>query len=460
MVLGKNKYWSSLAIFYLLFFSVGIAQVQSTQLQLPNIPQPSLLPPNSPQPLNLNRGFPSSTTPNTPSRSQQQYQRHLQQQQKERQRGQQLEQVLREDAQEAERRAAEVRALRNSRVNYDFPTNAHLHGTSSYRSAFTKLLDMDDSTYSITKAVFTTEDAFFDNKGDFSYLDEAMSDIASFLLNKMADEGINTEDNVAKNLMIYRFFADTMQLENGSFHLPYEYDFEDYRGRKDHRKLMVIKLMTENSGQCHSLPLLYLMIAEYMKAEAYLVYAPNHTYIKFPLPDGGFQNIELTSKIFNSDLHVVRSGFVKAEALQNKLYMQPLTDRQLLSENLTDLAKSYIAKYGYSPFVKEVIDSAIIKDPNNIPAHLVKSNYYTYRCFFIDRQLRVTNENFEQKKRQYPKLKQAYEERDEIYSTIDKLGYEPMPEEIYQEWLEDMQKEVDQKKNKEQFIRLKNIVRQ
>jgi|GEM_PF-6378361 len=59
------------------------------------------------------------------------------------------------------------------------------------------------------------------------------------------------------------------------------YDFVDFWGREDTRKVFVTKLLATNSGQCQSLPQLYLILAEELGTTAYLAFSPEHSYIKF-----------------------------------------------------------------------------------------------------------------------------------------------------------------------------------
>ena len=44
----------------------------------------------------------------------------------------------------------------------------------------------------------------------------------------------------------------------------------DIKGEKDYFKLLTVKMLKTGKGQCHSMPLMYLMIAETLEAEAWL----------------------------------------------------------------------------------------------------------------------------------------------------------------------------------------------
>jgi len=347
------------------------------------------------------------------------------------------------------------------RVKYDFSYNPNEVGVKAYRKAFDRMLQMDSdpSLFTLKDAVFLNEDAFFNNTADYPQFNNIIDQIGEFLLEEIEKSGYDTSNNLAKNLMLYRFFTDTIQLPNGKYHLPFKYDFEDYMGDEDYSKHFVTKLLFENSGQCHSLPLLYLILAERIGAEAYLAISPNHTYVKFPLPNGGYQNIELTSNVMTSNAHILQSGYIKAEALQNKVYMNPLSQKELLSFTITDLINSYVWKYGFDPFVQEMLDKALELFPNNIVAHKLLSNYYTNRFLYVSDQIGLTANNYQSKLKQYPKAKELLKQRDAIYDQIDFLGYSPMPKEAYESWLQSMEEEKQKKDQKELLIKFDQSAR-
>ncbi|AZB11000.1 hypothetical protein EG344_20270 [Chryseobacterium sp. G0162] len=125
-------------------------------------------------------------------------------------------------------------------------------------------------------------------------------------------------------------------------------------GVKDYSKMFVSKLMKSNTGQCHSMPLLYLILAEQIGAEAFLVMSPNHSYIRYMDDSREMISLELTNGMFSANSFVLNSGYIKSEALQNKLYMQNLSKKEVLSQTFVDLASGYIHKFGYDEFVGQV----------------------------------------------------------------------------------------------------------
>ena len=267
----------------------------------------------------------------------------------------------------------------------------------------------------------------------------------------MQELGYEENSNQSKNLILYQFFADTLELRSKNMiHYPFQYDFEDYMGFEDWSNMFVEKALATNSGQCHSLPLLYLILAEQIGAKAHLAYSPNHTYVRFKDDVGNWHNVELTNGMLTTDAFILLSGYIKAEALQNEIYMNPLDEKQLLSHILFDLAKGYAVKYGYDEFVKEVIDKAIELYPNNINAQMVMSDFKTLRFQYVQKQLNISPQNIDN----YPKAKELLDEMLAQYDRLDNLGFENMPLDAYENWLNSLNEAKQKQESNQLFMNL------
>jgi len=62
-------------------------------------------------------------------------------------------------------------------------------------------------------------------------------------------------------------------------------------------------------------PLLYLILAEQLKAKAALSLAPDHCYIQFPSNNGNFYNFETTQGKPVIDNAIMMSGFINSTAI-------------------------------------------------------------------------------------------------------------------------------------------------
>lgn len=339
-------------------------------------------------------------------------------------------------------------------VSYTLPSCAFIKGVSLYQTAFYEIMKMAEiqNEFSIAKANFIVENAYYENPGNYQNFEKTIREIGQFLNWKMQEYVLDSTDNLAKNMLLFRFFTDTLEIKSKNLkHYPFTYDFEDYPGKEDWSKIFVSKALMTNSGQCHSLPLLYLIIAEKIGAEAQLAYSPRHTYIKFKDNTGKWYNVELTNGMMTTDAFILQSGYIKSETLRNKIYMQPLNKNQLLSLMLFDLAKGYTVKYCYDEFVEKVIDEAIRLDSTNIVAQALKSDFLTIKFDYISKQLGITEQNYMQKLAQYPQAKQAFITRNKQYDKMDNLGYQEMPADAYEKWLNSLN-EAHQKQQSEQIF--------
>lgn len=333
-------------------------------------------------------------------------------------------------------------------MSYELPTLSGKAGTQSYYDAFDKLSGMDAENYSLTDANFTVENAFYGNKQTLTQFKSGVQKTAKQLLQKMKERKQDTESNVSKNLMIFEYFSKDMKL-GGTTHKAFEYDFKDYLGEKDWSKMFVSKLLKTGSGQCHSMPQYYLMLAEAMGTEAYLSLAPNHSYIRFIDDEGKLRNIELTNGMFSTNTFLLESGYIKSEALQNKIYMENLTKKELLGMAYFDLARGYVHKFGYDEFVNKVIDKALELYPNGIALNMEKSNVSRERLLSALRRLGINPDDKRDLERTgyFPKAVDQFRQLQEQFSKINNLGYAEMPASAYEAWLGSLKNETNKQES-------------
>lgn len=347
--------------------------------------------------------------------------------------------------------------LKMERTNFGLPNLNHISGTEYYRKAFDKLSAMNPDDFSIKEATFIIENAFYEEQKNYEEFNQIVKETGNFLYKKMNELGYDRNSNLAKNLILFQFFSDTLELKKENLkHLPFKYDFDDYWGAEDWTKMFVHKLLETGSGQCNSLPRLYLILAEEIGAEAFLALSPNHSYIKFRDDEDNWYNLELTNGMFTLDSFVLQSGYIKSEALQNGIYMQPLSSKQLLSQLITDFSSGYVHKFGNSPFVKKVVDKALELDPESLNANMVNSNFLTVQFENAVKQIGVNpRDNRDlQNIRFYPPIAEMLNQTNAQYRKIDDLGYEYMPATAYQKWLDhlmDAKQQQDNENIKRQF---------
>jgi hypothetical protein len=348
-------------------------------------------------------------------------------------------------------------------IQYELPSQAISSDAEYFRKASEKLNRMLSGAEPINlkQAIFTIESAYLEGKLDYQKFNKEIQDLVTIAKLKAAQDGYNWENPQTRNIMLFRVMADTLKIKSPSQEsyitsYPMQYDFDDYMGKQDWSKMFVTKLLSSKSGQCHSLPLLYLILCEETGTQANLAFSPSHTYAKFKDQSGNWHNLELTNGRIVSDAFILGSGYVTAEALKNHIYMEPLTKQQTVAQCLADLAKEYTQKYGYDSFVSQCVDTTLKYDPTNIFARQVKSDYQSLRFEYVVNQVGRPSPDI--LKTHYPKIYQLLEERNKTYQIIDASGYQEMPEQAYQEWLNSVNKEKEKQEHQGQMLRLtKNL---
>ena len=324
-----------------------------------------------------------------------------------------------------------------------------------YENAYYELDSMlsDLKPLDFKRAVFITENAYLNGELNYNEFNQIIIHYTNIIkaymdANKLVYNGIDY-DNVAKNSAIFSFMTDTIWFEkNVPAHLPYKYDFEDFYGESDWSKMFVSKLIETGSGNCHSMPFLYKILAEELGAEAYLSLAPNHMYIKCRSEKTGWYNVELTSAMFPIDAWISASGFVLLESIQNGIFMDTLSLKQSIAYCLFDLAKGCEKKFGFSsnPFVFECLDKTLEHYPNFINALIYKAELLKKR-FDIYMKLYGAKTYTDIMHLETPK--EIYTEMESLYIKIIDLGYREMPKEMYIEWFSTL------KDNRDKYINTK-----
>lgn len=323
------------------------------------------------------------------------------------------------------------------------------------------MLTLNVENYSVKDLTFDIENAYFENQEQKDKFDAIIKNIGAFLISKMKELKYDLNSNTDKNQMLFQFFSETLQLKSSSQkHLPFKYDFEDYRGVQNYSKMFVTKLLATGSGQCHSMPLLYLILAEEIGAEAFLSFSPNHSYIKFRDEKNKWYNVELTNGMLTANSFILNNGFIKAEAMQNQIYMQNLSKQELLSQLYVDLASGYVHKFSYDDFVKSVINKALELYPKNINAQMMLANYNNRLFENVAKQLRINpfDKQDLQRIRNYPKVIEILNETNRQYQVMDDLGYVQMPSEAYEEWLKSLHNEKSKQDNDALKQQLKGLM--
>jgi hypothetical protein len=324
--------------------------------------------------------------------------------------------------------------------------------TKSFWDALVILADMSNGSrkFTLTDAIYTVENAYFNDKLSKDQFYSAIKSRAELAKQIMKRDQLDPNNNLAKNYAIQKQFEQankyTLPITGKVINAPkLEYDFHDYMGDSSHTQMFVSKLIATGKGQCHSMPLMYLAIAEQLDAQAYLSLAPEHSFIRFDDGDGSMYNYETTNGSIVSDNWMVQSGYITTAAIKNKIYLDTLSQKQLLAMCMYDLAMGYIYDYGYDGFVETALKYAMPLDPNGIQGNIMLSNFWAAKTRkAIGYQQIKTKEQFEQNaiaKAMQRKMLQTYD-------IIDGLGYQKMPADAYAAWLQTVNEEMEKQDQK------------
>ena len=333
---------------------------------------------------------------------------------------------------------------------------------NNYWNALTGIKEMlaGNQPLDLKKAVYLVEHAFLPSL-TYSDFDNKIQQLVEICRLKMEQENLDMTNPLAINLAIQKIMSDTVEVkmtgqEQTIKHYPFIYDFDDAWGEKDHANQFVSKLLYTKSGQCHSLPLLYLILAQELNSEAYLAFAPHHSYIKFKDESGKFYNYETTSGYLISDNALMRSGFITAEAIKNKVFLDTLSKTETIGYCLSDLAQGYfhLLGFGNGEFLKEATDLSLKYFPDrNLRAYMIKSNLS--QAIFLSEAKKNGVKSFEEAM-QNIELKKLWDIHDGYYRLVQDKGYSEITKETYLNWVKSIQELNSKMTNEEIYTHLKN----
>lgn len=158
-------------------------------------------------------------------------------------------------------------------------------------------------------------------------------------------------------------------------HRPFSYDLDDPIGKNIPNKLLS-NYLTRRKGQCSSMPVLLVILGQRLELPVTLALAPNHLLTKYGDEDSGtWLNVEATSGGFKLDTSYERGLHISPEAINNQLYLRPLTQRESVGAMLLTLLEFHSQRREPVPSLA-LADLILELDPKNAAAMLWKSSAY------------------------------------------------------------------------------------
>ncbi len=338
-----------------------------------------------------------------------------------------------------------------------FPSQSYQEGTASYYSAFDEINNMLEGKQplSLGRAVFLVENAYYNNTLSYDNFQKNINNQLQFCNEKIKEDKLNPNDNLVKNMMLFRLISDTLKIkpkgtERTITHLPIKYDLDDYKSEKNYDSHFVTKLMQSGKGQCYSMPLYYLVLAEKIDAKANWAFSPQHSFVKIQDEKGTWYNLELTCNAILSDVHYMNSSYIKAEAIRNRIYLEPLDKKEAVAQMLIELAGSYYEKFGLDDFYLNCANTSSKYQKNQLDPLILKAAYESSLTMTLANLLDAPKPEIMLQKS--PEAYKHYEKMQTLFSQIDNLGYEKLPDGIYARWLEHINKLKTQKDKRKTIL--------
>jgi phosphoglycolate phosphatase-like HAD superfamily hydrolase len=339
---------------------------------------------------------------------------------------------------EARQDIAQIERQRREQAEF----NARFEASNKilYDAAYEALAEMLDGRRkaNLPLAVFIVENTFTNNELNYTAFKAQLDELV-----QMCQSLAGAKDSpAARFVALQQLMTDTVRVSYAgkvvSKHLPYRYDFVDFWGKDDYTKQFVTKLLRTNTGQCHSMPLLYKLLADRLGIKSSLSMAPNHSYIQVVGPDRQLYSYETTNGHFTTDAFYTTSGFVKTAALKTRAYMDTLTFRQTLAYQVTDLAQGYSHYYGEDAFTEKCARLALKYYHQSVSAHIILHNAALTR---FARAYKTAGSPTKEQAQQLPALKPLWAEVVHSNQALAAIGYEEISPEQYARWLNSAQDE-------------------
>lgn len=153
------------------------------------------------------------------------------------------------------------------------------------------------------------------------------------------------------------------------------YDHSDPLGTHLPNKLIHNVLRT-GRGQCVSMPILYLILADLLGLDVSLCHAPEHVFMRYTGLDGRAWNLEATSGGHPARLEWFRRHYpITDHALETGIYMRTLSKREsIVAMAMTSL--EYLRAEGRQAELIELCSVVLQHDPRNIFAIVVQGSAY------------------------------------------------------------------------------------
>lgn len=333
------------------------------------------------------------------------------------------------------------------KYNNSFNSN-NSENLTSYQKAFSQVNDMliGKTKLSFINATYYMEAAYGSPYLEHSEYQKSISQSADFIKKWLKQNNIpSLPQNI--HYAIQQFMGDTMvvkiklpdqeKLTQTIVHLPFKYDYADYDGKIDYRNYFATKCLATGTGQCNSMPIVYLQLCEALGVKGYLTLAPFHSFVKYKNQSGKVINYEPTSHWTISDKWYQENLSISQKAKMNGIYLDTLNRKQTVANSLIDLAVSYMLQNQNSDttFILNCLNTANKYFPkkNNLSFYLAKSSLLSRQ---LSNALKQHGAKDISEAKNYPDTNNLYNRLLQNETYLSSLGYQELPQNIYDEMIQ------------------------
>lgn len=279
--------------------------------------------------------------------------------------------------------------------------------------------------YSLKRAEFIVEWAYSGGTMDYAKFCHDIDSVA-YILRRFIEVNHVQQYKTAPNFALFEYFTKPSPMNGNK---AFTYDFDDFTGKKDFRKVLVTKVMKTHTGQCTCLPLYYKILCDELGGQSALAFAPKHVYVKHIGEDGRWVNIELTNGHFVRDAWIIQTMNVSTESIRNGVFLTALSDKENIAFMICHLGKAYQQKYqSWDYFPLRCAEEVLASLPNFCDALVVKFNVHQH--------LGIAFQN-KYGKSHTPYIDKQFLEYQKVINKLDSLGYSQPTDEEYRQGVEE-----------------------
>jgi len=215
---------------------------------------------------------------------------------------------------------------------------------------------------------------------------------------------------------------------------PYSLDYDDLAG-KNMKNYLLSNYMDTKKGNSLPMSILYYSLCNKFKIEVYFTYTPRHLLIKVKDTNGKFWNIEPSKGgILVDDSWYIEKFSISKKALQNKVYLYPLTNKETVSVLVARLIPYYLEKKDFQ-MALYVCDLSWYSFNRNVDVIADKGAIYT---LMYENELATTDKNL------MPESEKEYldwldSQAKKYFKMAEDLGWAPEPKEDIKKYLQEIQ---------------------